>query len=283
MSRLPCARGLTLIEMVVVLAILAVLAGVAVRSLDPIADQTRYEVTLRTLEAARDAIVEDRRQNSGIRQVSGFVADIGRLPETIDMLIDDTGITEFTGVSPSVALSSFGFADRAGPTASSTDNPTDVDCTGVSLRCGWRGPYLTVANPVAGVVDGWGQPIGLAEFPTVGSDAHLVWTAVTPQYTDQTINVESLSVQSVSGIIQDGKGAEVALVYPDPSVSTSLLSVMEDTDGSDTDSRFAFENVPVGVRALVFKETGGGTVQAVRYIEVTPTQPANLLVNITEF
>ena len=287
MSRSCSAKGLTLIEVVVVLAILAVLAGVAVRSLEPIADQTRYEVTQKTLETVRDAIVEDRRLSSGTRQLSGFVSDIGRLPETSSMLIDDVGTTEFTGVTPSVPLSSFQFADRTGPAASNPPlNPTDVDCSGVSLRCGWRGPYVTVADPASGVVDGWGRPISLGVFPSLGSEVHLLWTAVTTQYTDQSTNVERLGLQTVSGVIQDAvgtaKNAEVALVYPDPTRSTSMLSVMEDADGSDTDNRFRFEGVPVGTRALVFKESGG-TAQAIRYIEVTPMQQATLVFTVTEF
>ena len=285
MSRLHFVRtGLTLIELVVVLAILAVLATVAVRSLEPLADQARYETTNSTLDATTQAIVEDRRQSSGAQQVSGFVADIGRLPETLAMLFDTTGVSEFS--NSSLPLASYPFTDRAGLPAADANNPTNVDCSGVSLRCGWRGPYLTVSNPASGVVDGWGRPFEWIEFPTSGSDVHLVWTAVTPQYTDKTINVESMALQTVSGIIQDqfgaAKVAEVALVYPDPAVSTTNLAVVADADGA-IDDRFRFDNVPVGVRALVFRESGAGTNQAVRYIEINPRQQATLPVTITEF
>jgi prepilin-type N-terminal cleavage/methylation domain-containing protein len=274
-------KGLTLIELVVVLAILAVLATVAVRSLEPIADQARYETTLQTLEAVANAIVEDRRQSSGARNVSGFVADIGRLPETLDMVIDESGATTFG--AGSVSLASYPFGDRNGPAATDANNPTNIDCSMVALRCGWRGPYLNVSNTAAGVIDGWGRPISYAGFPTATDDLHLVWTAVTLQYTDQTVDVESSALQTVSGIILDQFGAtkvaKVALVYPDPTVSTSNLAVLADADG-EADGRFRFENVPVGVRAMVFQS--GGTT-AIRYIEVTPLQQANLPITITEF
>ena len=284
MSRSLSARaGLTLIELVVVLAILAVLATVAVRSLEPLADQARYETTNKTLEAITDAIIEDRRQSSGTRLISGFVADMGRLPETLDMLIDDTGVTEFS--DGNVSLASFPFIDRVGPTASDSINPTNIDCSMASLRCGWRGPYLNLPNPASGIIDGWGMPVGWSEFPDPGDDVHLVWTAVTPQYVDKTINVENLSLQTVSGIIQDqfgaAKVAEVALVYPNPSVSTSILAVMSDADGV-VDNRFRFDDVPTGVRAIVFKNSAG-TELATRYVEVTPMHQANLPVTITEF
>lgn len=287
MSRSHFAKGLTLIEMVVVLAILAVLAGVAVRSLEPIADQTRYEGTQKTLEALRNAVVDDRLQSSGVRQVSGFVADVGLLPETTAMLIDDVGASEFTSVSPAISLSSFSFSDRVGPAAASPPaNPTNVDCSGVALRCGWRGPYVTATNPANAIADGWGRPFGLGEFPIPGSDVHLLWTAVTPQYNDLSVNVQSMGLQTVSGLSLDSvgaaKNAEVVLVYPNPTISTDTLAVMEDADGNNNDSRFRFENVPVGVRALVFKDPAG-TVQAIRYIEVSPMQNANQTLTITEF
>ena len=285
MSRSHFVKGLTLIEMVVVLAILAVLAGVAVRSLEPIADQTRYEITQKTFETLRNALVEDRLQSSGVHQVSGFVADVGLLPSSaltddpemnpLEMLINDVGI-----------LSSFAFSDRVGPAATSPANPTNVDCSGVALRCGWRGPYVTATNPTNAIADAWGRPFGLGEFPIPDSDVHLLWTAVTPQYNDLSVNVQKMGLQTVSGLRLDNLGAakpaEVVLVYPNPTISTDTLAVMEDADGNNNDSRFRFENVPVGVRALVFKEPFG-TVQAIRYIEVSPMQNANQTLTITEF
>ncbi|MEO1528860.1 MAG: prepilin-type N-terminal cleavage/methylation domain-containing protein [Planctomycetota bacterium] len=278
MSRSRFAKGLTLIEVVVVLAILAVLAGVAVRSLEPIADQTRFEATLRTLDVIEDAIVRDARLADGTRQISGFVSDIGRLPESTANLVDETGASELTErdeitgvVTARVPLSTFPVAERTGPNATDANNPTNADCTGVRLRCGWRGPYVSVSNPADGVRDGWGRPFQLDLVETATeAEARVSWPAVTTQYSNQVRNVQ---MQTVSGRIQ-GTTAEVALVYPDPLESVTNLAVMEDADGNDSDDVFRFEKVPVGTRALVFRQADG--TQTIRYIEVTPMQPLNL-------
>ena len=57
-------RGLTLLELVVVLGILAMLSTIAVRSLEPIADQARYEATQRVLNDLRFAAVGDNSQST---------------------------------------------------------------------------------------------------------------------------------------------------------------------------------------------------------------------------
>ncbi|MEZ6106268.1 MAG: type II secretion system protein [Pirellulaceae bacterium] len=77
-------RGLTLLELLIVIVILAVLATVAVRSLTPLADQARYETTMRTMENVRSAVVgnSDTRQVNATPMVSGFIADMGRRPVT---------------------------------------------------------------------------------------------------------------------------------------------------------------------------------------------------------
>ncbi|MEM1228572.1 MAG: hypothetical protein AAGJ40_23010 [Planctomycetota bacterium] len=275
--------GLTLIELVIVLVILAALTGVAVQSLEPLADQSRYEATQRTLEEVADGIIEHRLQTSGARHASGFVPDVGLVPLDLSELLDDSAVIPGT----TTALSAYPMLTRSGPAAADALNPTDVDCGGVSLRCGWRGPYVSVVNSSAGLRDGWGEAFEVVQIPAATGPVHLRWPAVTAEYSDLTVDIESPSLEVVAGRILDDAGgaplnAEVALVYPDPTVSTVNLAVMADADNDDTNSEFRFEDVPVGLRALVFRETGGGTDQAIRYIEVGPMQP-ELPITITEF
>src|SRR5262245_27810366 len=93
MTRTRCRRtrtALTLLELVVVLAILAILTAVAVVSLDFQVDQARFDGTQRTLDSVQDAIIgpSNQRAADGSQLVTGFVADMGRLPQPVDMTTD---------------------------------------------------------------------------------------------------------------------------------------------------------------------------------------------------
>ncbi|MEM9586801.1 MAG: prepilin-type N-terminal cleavage/methylation domain-containing protein [Planctomycetota bacterium] len=160
MSRSPFAdrRGLTLLELIVALGILAVLSTVAVQALDPLADQARYETTQRTLDQLRVATVGDplARQVDGQRVVSGYVADMGQLPGTLDDLF-----TQPVGMIAS-SVQSFD-SDR--------DSVNDV-----TLTSGWKGPYLQLGAGISSLTDGWGRaPLvdpdaGDFDFTSYGSD-----------------------------------------------------------------------------------------------------------------
>jgi prepilin-type N-terminal cleavage/methylation domain-containing protein len=125
--------GLTLLELVIVLTILAVLLAVAVQSLDGVIDQGRYDGTRRTLSEVRAALVGTINPDANL---SGFVTDIGRPPTTLAELLT--------------------FA------APATSYPLDTDGDGVAddtLVTGWRGPYLHLTTPGLAVRDGWGNPL----------------------------------------------------------------------------------------------------------------------------
>jgi len=154
----PCRNGLTLLELIVALGVLAVLSTVAVRAIDPIADQARYEVTQRLLTQLREATVGDpsMRQSNGQRLITGLLADTGQLPSDLnDYLEQPLGL----------------IAHHRQAFDSNRDSVNDV-----TLSSGWRGPYL---NPGAGqksLLDGWGHaPLissdgGVFAFTSLGSD-----------------------------------------------------------------------------------------------------------------
>ena len=120
-------RGFTLLEMVVVLGIMAVLALVAVKALEPVADQSRYEATQRTLTNIEEAILggQDLRQPDGTPIISGFIADVGR-PPLVQGSLPETQLAELWDGTLSV---SFPFGLLPGPTG--------YDRHQVAVRMAW--------------------------------------------------------------------------------------------------------------------------------------------------
>ena len=154
--------GLSLLELIVALGILAALSTVAVRALDPLADQTRYEVTQRVLDQLRVATFGDpaAKQTDGQRIISGFLADTGTLPSTLaDLTTLPAGIDAYS-------VQSFD-SDR--------DSVDDV-----TLSSGWNGPYLHLGAGQSSLVDGWGRsPLidpdaGHFDFTSRGSDGDAI-------------------------------------------------------------------------------------------------------------
>ncbi|HYE36082.1 prepilin-type N-terminal cleavage/methylation domain-containing protein [Methylocaldum sp.] len=115
--------GLTLLELVVTLLILTMLSTVALQSTSGLQDQARFEQTQNRLQMIREAILGDPRKTvNGQMVVSGFVADMGRLPNDLRELLDGTGMIAYT-VDP---LTGLGYGWR-GPYLLSSQNPGDSD------------------------------------------------------------------------------------------------------------------------------------------------------------
>ena len=146
--------GFTLLELVVVLAILATVTLLAIRAVDGVQDRHRFEASDRLLHDIEKAVLgsPDDRAPDGTPSLSGFVADMGRLPKArlntagaLDLgeLWDPTGLAPYTPV-PS--------------TPANTTPPTAAD-RHVILGRGWRGPYLRLPSGAPTLLDGWGNPI----------------------------------------------------------------------------------------------------------------------------
>jgi prepilin-type N-terminal cleavage/methylation domain-containing protein len=137
-------RGLTLLELLVVVTLLAVTAGMAVSAADTLDRRRRHEDSLRTLAAVRQAILGPAPAD-GI-PAGGFLADMGWPPADGADLWDASRFPLNT--------------DR------DAANPRNVrrlyDATWQTYR-GWAGPYLTLpaAAPdgTRALRDGWGRPL----------------------------------------------------------------------------------------------------------------------------
>lgn len=151
-------HGLTLLELVVVLGILAVISSVAVRSLEPIADQTRFNCTQNVLDQLEFATRGPSQFAiaSTPQSITGYIADNGALP---------ANLTSFLTKPASLASSAvYNFdADR--------DGVNDV-----TLTSGWQGPYFHLGAGQTSILDGWGNaPVmstsaGSLTFLSRGSD-----------------------------------------------------------------------------------------------------------------
>jgi len=119
-SSLPAETGLTLVELLVVLSIVAVLSTVALRSVTGVIEEKTYDANVSQLEELRAAVLGD--STSG-----GFLGDIGRLP-VVRGTIAEEQLAELWSQSAG-GFSAYTIASPSG----------DSD---VRLGTGWRGPYL---------------------------------------------------------------------------------------------------------------------------------------------
>ena len=139
--------GFTLLELVVVLAILAVVTTLAFRSLDQVEDQRRYEASRDMLSNIETAVLGDD-------VVAGFVADMGRLPKTVTT--GTVSIADSLGVAASYDMLALTELSNAG-TLPVYDVRTSAVDSEVALPSGWRGPYLTLPMDASVLNDGWGN------------------------------------------------------------------------------------------------------------------------------
>jgi len=126
-GRRPEAGGFTLIEVIVVIAVISILAAMAVPYAVKIIDQSREEATKKEMEDLHNAITGDPKIPT-----AGFVGDVGRLPAVIAELNTRT----------------------AGP------SPPPQGAPGgglLGVKIGWYGPYVNAGfDPVGYLGDAWG-------------------------------------------------------------------------------------------------------------------------------
>lgn len=147
------SRGFTLIELVVVLAVLAIVTHLAVREMAHLRDGRLGQAAGRQLEEIRDAVWCAPRGG----EPTGFLADLGRLPRAVGETNGTDAVSASlrelwerpAGVGP--------YALRAA-TAENLVAPTnDLADARILVGCGWRGPYVRLPLGAARLVDAWGN------------------------------------------------------------------------------------------------------------------------------
>jgi len=183
-SRRARERGLTLLELLIVITILAILTTVATRSLVSVGEQAQFESNDAIAKDFKSALIGSRgaMQSDGTALVSGFIADLGRPPraELESFVVGENEAPGGTPTGQAYTLREL-VIQRNAPTFNvykpdiSTVTATNYNpgVTNVMLydstnrvATGWRGPYMNGGNDSI-VDDAWGKPI--AAYSATGS------------------------------------------------------------------------------------------------------------------
>ena len=140
-------RAFTLIELVVVLAVIAVLTHLAVRELSHLRDAKLTKAADAQLETIRASVYA---RNVG-EEASGFLADMGRLPR----LVDGMTLSELWEM-PTNALP---YAVRPATEENLVPGLSALANASVYVPTGWRGPYLRLPFGKSRLFDPWGNPV----------------------------------------------------------------------------------------------------------------------------
>ena len=140
-------KAFTLVELVIVLAVIAIVTHLAVRELSHVRDAKLMQEADRQLETIRSSVYA--RANG--EEAPGFLADMGRLPR----LADDSTLGELWRM-PTNALP---YAVRAATTENLVPGLDTLSDNSVYVPTGWRGPYLRLPLGKSRLFDPWGNPM----------------------------------------------------------------------------------------------------------------------------
>jgi prepilin-type N-terminal cleavage/methylation domain-containing protein len=167
---------MTLLELLVVVAILAVLASVAIQSTSEIGNQTRYDATQKSLSVFRDGVLGPQGQIApdGSPLITGFIADMGRVPRAQSFNHPEfgpiLGLGElYSEVLPpnlvayslhTPAINNLATNGTIGGGSGVTPATTFIlTAAAPRVPAGWRGPYIRRPTGEVTLVDGWSKPL----------------------------------------------------------------------------------------------------------------------------
>jgi len=184
-------RGLTLLELLMVVTILSAVAWMSLGLVNNNTDQVRFEDTRNRLQAIRRAIIGDTsRTLNGRPEVRGYVADMGRLPDNLNALIareycrNDPAKTTSTGCTDWVSQPAYSYNADYG------------------LWSGWNGPYLAASELVGypRFQDGWGN--------SNDNSSNFGWSYATDSPNAGDLTIQSLGRDGVAAVTSDAYEAD---------------------------------------------------------------------------
>ncbi len=211
--------GFTLIELVVVVAIMGLMSTMAMDLYTDKSNQKRFELTKQRLAEIKFAIIGDPMMRVGSQVVlTGFFNDMKRLPRNIDELISANG--------DPYCLHDTKYSIDTSKTIS--DCPSGWTWTDDSIRLKtWNGPYLINIQSDGNALifsDAWGNS---------SSDGNFGWK-VTTEDTTKNLIIESLGLDRVEG---GSTGNEYELDYS----RTIFISELERIDNITQDAGYCID------------------------------------------
>lgn len=205
-------RGFTFVEVVLVIIIIGILAGVATVNFDSAVDYSRHAEAQAELNNISDAIVGDASLVSGgVRTDYGYVGDVGALPANLDNLVTNPG----------------GYAT-------------------------WNGPYLRdnfIENSGDFKTDPWNAGYGYSGTVTIQSTGS--GSTITKQIANNNAELLSNTVQGVildrDGAPPGPDAANIAitLIYPNGAGALTSTTVAPNSSGS-----FTLIGIPMGNQTI---------------------------------
>lgn len=222
--------GLTLVEILMVLALVGIVTTVSLTAMDTVAEEAAFEKTYGKMLQIRTALIGDLDTNKqGLREYYGYLGDIGALPNSTD------GLSALIGRPVSVSTWAVNSTSKTG--------------------MGWNGPYLKATPGVNWLRDAWGRDFiynttGSHYIRSLGSDGLVAGEGTAA---DITIDLGTTFTHStVYGVINTNSvrydsNAVVELYYPNGygALATASTTVLPAANGY-----FSFSNIPFGVRSL---------------------------------
>lgn len=227
-------NGYSLVELLLVIIVIGILSGIAVKSLRGVNDIARTEETKRELDRLAYAIAGNPNLvSAGVRTDYGYIGDVGALPPNLDALVTNPG---------SYAT--------------------------------WDGPYIKDELSAGGAdiyfkSDAWGKAYSYAAGNTVSSSGGS--STITRAL---ATSAAALTVNDVSAVITDINNAppgitykdsvDVVLEYPDGTGSMTTSTKNPAVDGS-----VQFNTIPIGIHKMlvIFTPTNDTLT---RYANVDP-------------
>ena len=250
LKRYKNSKGFTMMEMVIVLAIIGILASLGLKAFDNVLLNMKFESTLSEMELIKVAIVGDPKSiQNNVRASFGYFGDMGSIPTSLNNLVTK-------GSQPFVQVNST-----------------------LDMASGWNGPYIrtTFSQDASGnLTDGFGNSYIYSTVKTTSADGDSVYATITSQGADGSsggtginadINTEIFKSDlfgTVYGNIYDVNdfgmdNATVTIYFADGSGGITSSSVISANDGF-----YFFPRIPFGLNALRIAPSGGVETHATR-------------------